>query len=124
MGHTKGPWVFHGTKTMDIRGNIHRVGSQDRYPTAFVPAWNDPKPGQIDGADEALANAARIVSCVNACEPFADPSVAPELLQAVGFYFDNYLQDEAASLDCCMDAEHHEAAKAVAEAIARARGQS
>jgi hypothetical protein len=42
---------------MEIRGPIHRVIDAGRFPTAFVPAWDAPGPGEIDGTAEALANA-------------------------------------------------------------------
>ena len=55
---------------MEIRGNTHQVTDGDRFPTAFVPAWDDPKPGEEDGTEEALANAYLI-------------SAAPDMLAAL-----------------------------------------
>lgn len=68
--HTAGPWQIEFSKSMDITGNIHRVFDKDRFPTAFVPAWDAAKPGEIDGTDEAKANARLIAA-------------APDLLDAL-----------------------------------------
>jgi len=35
---------------------VHRILSPDKFPVAFVPAWDRPAPGEVDGTDEALAN--------------------------------------------------------------------
>lgn len=50
---------------MEIKGNIHQVLNEDDYPVAFVPAWDNPGPGEVDGTDEAKANA-HAVSLVHA----------------------------------------------------------
>lgn len=63
--HTPTPWELLDTKPMSIEGNIIRVVDKDRYPMAFIPAWNEPGPGEEDGSEEAAANAAFIVMAVN-----------------------------------------------------------
>lgn len=50
---------------MEIKGNIHQVLNEDDFPVAFVPAWDNPGPGGVDGTDEAKANA-HAVSLVHA----------------------------------------------------------
>lgn len=60
--HTSGPWTVEYRKPMSIDGNIHRVIDGERYPAAFVPAWDSPGPGEIDGTEEAIANARLIAS--------------------------------------------------------------
>ncbi len=47
---------------MEIKGRIHPVIDAERHPTAFVPAWDRPNPGEIDGAGEARANARLIAA--------------------------------------------------------------
>lgn len=60
---TDGPWNIRAvSKDMKIVGNIHQVTDEAGYPAAFIPAWDDPGPGEIDGTEEALANARRIAS--------------------------------------------------------------
>ena len=71
---TPGPWtVRKWAQAMTITGNVHQVVSEENYPTAFVPAWDDPGPGEIDGTDEAKANAALIA---------AAPTITAELIAA------------------------------------------
>ena len=55
---TSGPWVIRKiSERMEIRGNIHQVTDMENYPSAFVPAWDEPKDGEVDGTVEALSNA-------------------------------------------------------------------
>ena len=54
------PWVLDGPKQMEIIGRVHRVLYDDRFPAAFIPAWDRPGPGEVDGSAEAMANARRI----------------------------------------------------------------
>lgn len=68
--HTPGPWKIDGPKAMNIQCNIHRVINDDRFPAAFVPAWDQPAPGEEDGTEEARANARLIAA-------------APDLLEAL-----------------------------------------
>lgn len=68
--HTPGPWNINAlSRKMTITGNVHQVTDDKRFPTAFVPAWDAPAKGEIDGTEEALANARLIAA-------------APELLEA------------------------------------------
>jgi hypothetical protein len=61
--HSPGPWtVFRLARPMTITGNVHQVVSEDRYPTAFVPAWDSPVGAEIDGTEEAKANARLIAA--------------------------------------------------------------
>jgi len=69
--HTPGPWVVRKwSQLMNIQGNIHQVTDGDLYPTAFVPAWDMPGAGEIEGTQEAIANARLIAA-------------APDLLEAL-----------------------------------------
>ena len=61
-GVTPGSWHVNGPKKMGIVGRMHRVLNPEDYPAAFVPAWDQPKPGQVDGTDEAIANARLIAA--------------------------------------------------------------
>ena len=53
---------MNGPKKMEIVGRIHRVLNPENYPTAFVPAWDRPDAGEVDGTDEAIANARLIAA--------------------------------------------------------------
>lgn len=69
--HTPGPWeVERWNWPMEMTGRYHRVLNHERFPTAFIPAWSEPGPFEVDGSDEAQANARLIAS-------------APELLEAL-----------------------------------------
>ena len=61
-GFTVGLWAVNGPKKMEIVGRIHRVLNPENYPTAFVPAWDRPDAGEVDGTDEAIANARLIAA--------------------------------------------------------------
>lgn len=68
--HTPGPWaVRRWSWPTQVEGSIHQVISADSFPTAFVPAWDKPEPGEVEAGDEARANARLIAA-------------APELLEA------------------------------------------
>lgn len=56
-GYTEGPWGMTYKAAFELTGNVYVVMSSDRFPTAFVPAWNAPALGEVDGAKEARANA-------------------------------------------------------------------
>lgn len=61
--HTPGPWgVRKWHNPMRITGNVHKVTDSEGYPCAFVPAWDAPLEGQIDGTEEAKANARLIAA--------------------------------------------------------------
>lgn len=60
--HTPGPWVVDGPASMDIRCRVYRVINSDRFPAAFVPAWDQAEPGEVDGTEEAVANARLIAT--------------------------------------------------------------
>ena len=69
--HTPGPWsVRRWSWPTEVTGSIHQVISADRFPTAFVPAWDEPNPGEVEASEEAKANARLIAA-------------APELLEAL-----------------------------------------
>ncbi len=59
---TEGPWLIRKTVNMTITGRIHQVCAPGDFPTSFVPAWDAPEPGGIDGTEEAKANAAFIAA--------------------------------------------------------------
>ena len=61
-GHTPGLWAVNGPKKMEIVGRIHCVLNPENCPTAFVPAWDRPDAGEVDGTDEAIANARLIAA--------------------------------------------------------------
>lgn len=60
--YTPGPWEVLSKRRMSISGNIWRVTDKAGYPSAFVPAWDEPKEGEEDGALEAAANARLIAA--------------------------------------------------------------
>jgi len=72
--HTPGPWTMdrNGWK-FELTGRYHRIISADKFPTAFIPAWSEPSPGEVDGTDEANANAHLI-------------EAAPDLLAVAQFF--------------------------------------
>lgn len=58
---TDGSWLIKATsKNMTIQGNMHQITDAAGFPPAFVPAWDAPEPGEVEGTQEALANARRI----------------------------------------------------------------
>jgi hypothetical protein len=57
--HTPGPWTVAYRPSMSIEGSIHAVIDKDRYPAAFVPAWDCPP---NPSPDEAKANATLIAA--------------------------------------------------------------
>lgn len=61
-GWTKGKWKLLPIRQMTIEGRVHRVVGDDNFPSAFVPAWDRPRPGEVDGSAEAAANAALIAA--------------------------------------------------------------
>lgn len=70
--HTKGPWRFYniGTVQSIMAGPKHdEVVHWCGFDLSHFPK-------------QAIANGQRIVDCVNALEGFADPSAAPDLLEA------------------------------------------
>lgn len=69
--YTPGPWKINKRSwPMTITGHIHQITNNDRLPSAFVPAWDNPQEGEEDGSEEALANAHLIAA-------------APDLLAAL-----------------------------------------
>lgn len=71
-GHTPGPWTIDRQNwPFELTGRYHRVISDERFPTAFIPGWSEPAPGEVDGTEEAKANARLIAA-------------APELYEALG----------------------------------------
>lgn len=69
VGHTPGPFSIEYKKRFSTEGNMWVVLNSDRYPLAFVPAWDSPGKGEEDGTEEAKANANLVWS-------------APDLLEA------------------------------------------
>ena len=61
-GFTAGPWSANCPREERIVGRMHRVLNPEDYPAAFVPAWDRPQAGQVDGTDEAIANARLIAA--------------------------------------------------------------
>lgn len=69
VAHTRGPFSIEYKKRFSIEGNVLVVLNSDRYPLAFVPAWDSPGKDEEDGTEEAKSNANLVRS-------------APELLEA------------------------------------------
>lgn len=61
-GFTPGPWATNGPMKMEIVGRVHVVLNPENYPAAFVPAWDKPEAGEVDGKDEAITNARLIAA--------------------------------------------------------------
>lgn len=86
MEHTPTPWrVGDEDSFMDGYPHIEieagELGTLSYHQPVLVQGqWNG-KSAPI--TDVSKANAARIVSCVNACEGIEDPSVVPELVEAL-----------------------------------------
>lgn len=113
--HTPGPWsVLKWSKRMSIEGNIHQVTNRENYPAAFVPAWDAPEDGQVDGTDEAIANARLIAA-------------APELLEALEWYRNNMCEGFCVDLKTEVyyseSMDFHCAGCKARAAIAKAKGQ-
>ena len=84
--HTPGPWsVRRWSWPTEVTGSIHQVISADRFPTAFVPAWDEPNPGEVEASEEAKANAHLIAA-------------APELLEALQDMVSDHASLSAATL--------------------------
>lgn len=64
--HTAEPWFFGSVITAADHVGIAQIMDNPKWPN-----------GEVE------ANAQRIVACVNACEGIADPSVVPEMLEAL-----------------------------------------
>lgn len=108
--HTPGPWHVEYRKNVETYGNQFIVLNDERYPSAFVPAWDDPNAGEEYGADEAKANARLIAA-------------APKMLWALALA----LPVLEAALDVCasecvgpVEMEFEEALSAIRAAIASA----
>jgi hypothetical protein len=56
--HTLGPWETKFLADYNTSGNTIAVVTRDKFPTAFVPAWDD----NTETAGEALANARLIAA--------------------------------------------------------------
>lgn len=111
MAHTPGPWTIKSSQPMSISGNVHQITGEGRFPTAFVPAWDKPSPGEIDGTAEALANARLIAA-------------APALLGALTVLVRRYVE-LAGSGDCGnWDPELEPQVIAARAAITRATGDA
>jgi len=50
-------WRIEYRPNIAVTGNLHAILDKDRYPMAFVPAWDRPGLGEIGAPDEARANA-------------------------------------------------------------------
>ena len=84
-GYTKGPWtVYKVSQPMTIAGDVHQVCNGDRFPAAFVPAWDSPADA------EALANAHLIA---------AAPDMYEALKEAHAFIADQYCDAESQALE-------------------------
>lgn len=105
--HTPGPWlVRRWSWPTEVTGPIHQVISADRFPTAFVPAWDEPNPGEVEASEEAKANACLIAA-------------APELLEALRMFVVWYgLRDKHDTLlpPKMQEAELAQAMRAIAKA--------
>lgn len=82
--HTPGPWsVRRWSWPTQVTGPMHQIISADNFPTAFVPAWDQPQPGETEAGDEAKANARLIADAprmhdlLAACEPYLKDGETP-----------------------------------------------
>ncbi len=87
MSHTKEPWSVNFNNTL---GHIKSMAKHPRNATPTVARFDTRTPS-ID-EDEALANAERIVACVNGCEGI-NPEAVKDLLEACQF-IDGMLSEE------------------------------
>lgn len=81
--HAKGPWTKTGPAPSDGALDF-AILSQDQD----IIAEFFGRSGERIFHD-AEANADRMLSCVNACEGIEDPSVVPEMIEALRFYASN-----------------------------------
>lgn len=87
--HTPGPWKVRGTKpvrlNMDSDTRFWVIQDREGYSPALVPPWDAVPPL---AAEEAGANATRIVDCLNALEGIENPAafrkVFGELVEVLG----------------------------------------
>lgn len=81
--HTPGPWEVNHVKGTKSECGQLTVDQAGKLTDAICDVH-----GELTGLDferpesEQLANAERIVACVNACEGLADPTAVPDLLAA------------------------------------------
>ena len=61
-GGTTDQQYVNEPKKMELVGRIHRVLNPENCSAAFVLAWNQPEAGEVDGTDEAIANARLIAA--------------------------------------------------------------
>lgn len=60
---TRGPWKILRRPRMSIEGFVHIVSDAEGHlPMAFIPAWVPEEPNDVDGREEALANARLIAA--------------------------------------------------------------
>ena len=104
-GFTAGPWYANGPKKMEIVGRIHRVLNPENYPAAFVPAWDQPDAGQVDGTDEAIANVRLIAAAPDMretilalCDAFDELRAENERLRRAAGVVSAVLQSERTRL--------------------------
>ena len=82
--HTDTPWAIYTDSRGRIVGTAPGIEAADMSIVCFGDVVDGFSGVRGDGDPGiALANARRIVECVNACEGIADPSVVPELVEAL-----------------------------------------
>ena len=91
MKHTPGPWTtFHDTLDNRTNGVCIYGNPQTSNETrmgVLVGCTDTLDPENEDHAEEMLANAERIVACVNACEP--NGAVVKALKDTESYYLSN-----------------------------------
>lgn len=55
-GYTAGGWKARPAKSMEMYGRLYAVLNPERIPAAFVPAWDRPREGEVDGTEEAKSH--------------------------------------------------------------------
>lgn len=105
--HTKGPWrLYKGRTFCSIMAGPKQTNNEVVHWVGF-----DSSHFPMD----RVANAQRIVSCVNALEGFADPSAAPDLLEAAKLAEKWIFENASGEVE-------PEAYRALKQAIAKAEG--
>jgi len=104
--HTPGPWTIEPVRPYVVDGRLHTIVNNERYPTAFVPAWDDPLPGEVEGAEEAKANARLIAA-------------APEMLQVL-----KWAEEHAAESEAGRDDAWYQNLAKLEAVIAKAEGRN
>ena len=122
--HTPEPWYYSGKDWFNgvggkICGHTIKANNEDTAPQILGFFWYDCDKPEIKLDEVQLANAERVVACVNACVDIADPSAVGELLAALEEIC-RCFEELAFDANTCVYDDYITNAKAV---IRRARGE-